>query len=188
MEEVVRKDIISILTEAIKAISNSDIKTLKDISNHTIHDSSIIQDRYSISIAVITYSLSKIFERTSYEEYKDWSMFHDNVLKYLENAKASLEVNKINQYEENIKNILKIINKLDSKLKNIIQEVFEKSKINKGSRLYEHGLSISKAAELLGVSEWELMEYAGSTGISDVEFSISKSAKERLKYARELFR
>ena len=188
MEEVVKRDILDILKQAIKAIKESDVKTLRDLSNHTIHDSSIIQDKYSISIAVIIYSLSKIFERTSYREYKDWKIFYDNVLKCLKDAKDFLESDKIDKYEECTKNILRIINKLESKLKMFIKEVFEKSKINKGSRLYEHGLSISKAAELLNISQWELMDYAGSTGISDIGFSISKSVKERLKYARELFK
>lgn len=187
MEEIVKRDISDILKQAIRAIKESDVRTLRDLSNHTIHDSSIIQDKYSISIAVIMYSLSKIFERTSYQEYKDWRIFYDNLLKCLKDAKDFLESDKIDKYEECTKNILKIINKLESKLKIFIKEVFEKSKINKGSRLYEHGLSISKAAELLNISQWELMDYAGSTGISDVKFSISKSIKERLKYARELF-
>jgi len=187
MEQVVKEDISRILKQAIQALKESDIKTLRDLSDHTIHDSSIIQDKYSISIAVIMYSLSKIFERTSYQKYRDWNLFYDNVLKCLKDAKDFLEIDKIDKYEECTKNILKIINKLESKLKIFIKDVFEKSKVSKGSRLYEHGLSISKAAELLGISEWELMDYAGATGISDVGFSISKSIKERLKYARELF-
>jgi len=53
--------------------------------------------------------------------------------------------------------------------------------------LYEHGLSIGKTAELLGINKWELMEYAGRTGISDVQENITISMKDRIKFVRGLF-
>ena len=60
--------------------------------------------------------------------------------------------------------------------------------INKASRIYEHGISMQRTAELLGISEWELSEYAGRTGISDVNLSITMDIKTRIEKAMELFR
>jgi len=80
------------------------------------------------------------------------------------------------------------MNKLDSKLSVYVEEVFDKAKINKGSRLHEHGLSLGRTAKILGVSEWELMDYVGKTGIADVKLNLTKNIGERLKFARSLFK
>ena len=66
-----------------------------------------------------------------------------------------------------IRNILKHIGRIDDKLKLYIDDVLDKAKIVKGSTLYEHGVSIGRAAELLGISQWELMSYVGKTKIID---------------------
>ena len=182
-----KENILYILRNAIKAIKDNDVVLLKDLSNRTVHSSSIQQDENNITIAVLVYSLSKIFERSKYQQYKDWKIFYDTCLKSLNKAEESLARDKVEEYNSAIRNILFFVDKLDSKLKLYIQDVFYRSKINKASRLYEHGLSIGKTAELLGVNEWEIMDYVGKTGIADAKFSISKDALERLKIARSLF-
>ena len=46
---------------------------------------------------------------------------------------------------------------------------------------------MEKTAKLLGISIWELAEYAGQTGISDVNLSITMPIKKRIKLAMEMF-
>ncbi len=184
----VKKDILSILKESLKVIKKEDVKELKDLSNHTLHNASIFQDPYSISIAVLIYGLSKIFERSKYKDYEDWDLFYNTCISDLQMAKLALTNDKYKEYESYISNLLKVMKKLDSKLGSYIEEVFNKAKINKGSRLYEHGLSIGRTAEILGISEWDLMEYIGKTGIADIKLSLSKNIKERLRLARSLFK
>ncbi len=70
MRAEIKQDIISIIKDALLAIKQDDTEKLKEISNHTLHDASIFQDKHSTSIAVIVYSLSKIFEKNKYKEYK----------------------------------------------------------------------------------------------------------------------
>ena len=187
MRDDVRKDILEILKKSCIAVKEKDVRLLKDLSNNTLHDASIYQDEYSTTIAVMIYSLSKIFERSNFTQYKSWSLFNDVVVENLKKAEESLSINDIREYENSIKNIFDVIDKLDSKLRFYIAEVIERAKINKASRVHEHGISIGRTAELLGVDEWELMEYVGNTGISDVEFSLSKTAKDRINLARKLF-
>ncbi len=76
------------------------------------------------------------------------------------------------------------INKIDTKLKLYIEEVISKAKVKKGSKLHEHGLSIARTAEVLGISQWELMNYVGKTTISTVD---GVDVKTRLNFARKLF-
>ena len=106
----------------------------------------------------------------------------------LEGAITNLGKDNIEGFQDNINNILNIIDKLESHLKNYIQEVIEKAKIHRASRIHEHGISVERTAKLLGISSWELMDYIGKTGISDVELSQTKTAKERLKLVREIFK
>jgi hypothetical protein len=188
MKQEVKEDILSILQESFDAIKKRDILQLQELSNHTLHDASIFQDEDSISIAVVIYSLSKIFERTRYEQYKNWNIFYKIIVENLEKAQEYLKNNNFNEYNYCIKNILSVIDRLDEKFRRYISDVIEKARISKASRIYEHGISIGRTAKLLGISEWELMDYAGKTGISDVELSISKDVKQRIKFARGLFK
>lgn len=187
MDNQVKKDILNVINEALIAIKKDDAVKLRDLSNQTLHSSSIFQDENSISIAVVCYALSKIFERIQYKEYKDWNVFYETSLTNLKEAQLYLEKDDLENYRKSIKNILNVIDKLSSNLKRYVKELINNAQIAKGSRLYEHGISIGRTAELLGVSKWELMEYSGKTGISDVEENISFPIDKRIKFARSLF-
>ncbi len=187
MEEQVKKDILDVLKGSIKAINENDVAELKELSNHVIHDASILQDEYSISIAVIIYSIAKIFERPRYRKYQEWNMFFRSLINELTNAKKALEKDSIVEYEHGIQSLLQTIDRLGKKFRKYVIDVINKAKISKASRIHEHGLSIGRTAELLGITEWDLMDYIGETGISDVSYSVTKSAKQRLKIARRIF-
>ncbi len=188
MEEQVKQNILRLLDKALWAIKGNDIKTLKDLSNETIHDASVYQDRYSITIAVLFYSLSKIYERNvHYNQFKGWNLFCDNCIKELEEARRYLELGDLDSFDNALSRHIKLMGKIDRKLKQYIQDVFYNAKINKASRIYEHGISIGRTAELLGISRFELMDYIGTTYIADVEHNLTLSAADRLKIARGLF-
>lgn len=187
MEEKVKNNLLGILKQSLVAIKSDDVVKLKELSDQVIHDISILQDEYSISIAVILYSIAKIFERPRYRKYKEWDMFYKDIIENLSHAKIDLEKDNITEYEHHIHNLLQSIDKLGRKFRKYVIEVINKAKISKASRVHEHGLSVGKTAELLGIDEWELMDYIGDTGIADVGFSVTKTAKQRLKLARRIF-
>ena len=121
-------------------------------------------------------------------EYCSKDKVKKNVLANLQNARFYLEKNNDKKYREIIKNILQHIGKIDDKLKLYIDDVLDKAKIVKGSKLYEHGVSIERAAELLGISQWELMSYVGKTQIIDRYDEEVIPVKIRLDYAKKLFK
>ncbi len=186
MKETERKDILRILKGTLRAIKKRDTAKLRELSNTIIHTASTLQDGYSITTAVLVYSFSKIFER-NYYQYKGWSNFYNCTLKNLEKAITYLEKKDIINYEERIRNIFICIAKLDKKLRKYITDVLEKARINKASRIHEHGISVGRTAYLLGITEWELMDYIGKTGIPDVPLAKTIPIVERLKFARKLF-
>jgi predicted RNA-binding protein len=188
-KEVVEKDnILFILNNTLKALQKKDVFTLKDLSNRTIHSASIYQDTNSITLAVVVYALSKIAERPKYEEYKDWPKFYNIIEKNIQNAVKDLKYDDIESFQSDLMEIRDAISKLSGHLKIYIEEVFRKAAINKASRIYEHGVSMQQTAEMLGVSPFELAEYAGGTGISDVNLSLTLDIRKRINLARSIFK
>ena len=183
MDELVRKDAISVLSEVIgilKVKEEKDAAEIRELSNHTIHNASVFQDEASVSIAILIYSLSKIIER------KQWQLDYGSIASMLENAKEFLENEKFEEYTKSIKKLFGLISNIDNKLKLYIEEVINQAQIKKGSKLYEHGISVARAAEVLGISQWELMDYIGKTKLTE-EIPDIIDLKTRIKFARGLF-
>lgn len=187
MKQQIKQDIISIIKESLIAIRKNDTDKLREISDHTIHDASIFQDRHSTSIAVIIYSLSKIFEKERYKEYPNWKEFCMKCIKHLEVAQESLSRNRVPKYNREIKSLYKLISKIEEKFGIFITEVLRQAEIKKASRIYEHGISVGRTAELLGISPWDLMTYVGQTKIMEAGPIEKKSVKERLEFTKKLF-
>ncbi|MFA5142438.1 MAG: hypothetical protein WC471_05720 [Candidatus Woesearchaeota archaeon] len=185
MNSEIKKDVLDILNRVIVILDKKEIRDvleLKEISDHTLHDASIFQDKDSISIGVLVYALAKVFER----DFHDTFMYNKTLSK-LKEAKDSLQRNDIDNYRLCIKEITSIISKVDFKFKMYVEQVLEKARIKKGSSLFAHGLSMARVSEMLNISQWELMNYVGKTKIIDREMP-DVPVKQRLKLARALFK
>ena len=183
MIELIKKDITNVLNgliEVLKLKEEADISKIKELSNHVIHNASIFQDEDSISVAVLIYSLSKIIER----EQRDFD--YGRLLNMLGSCTANLSKNDEESFRKSVKVIFSFIRTIDEKLKLYIYEVINQAQIKKGCKLCEHGVSVARSAEVLGISQWELMRYLGKTTLMD-KFSEPVNVANRLKIARSLF-
>lgn len=185
MEKIVKNRIIEISQDILNAVIKKDNVKLKILSNYTIHNASIFQDEDSISMATITYALSKIIERYKFKETKEFLNFYNNIITNLKQARKELVNNNIETYKNILKRLFKAIEEFDHKLALYVQRVIEKSKIKKGSVMFEHGISLARVADLLGISRWDLMNYIGKTRVFDIEKA--PSVKQRLNFTRKLF-
>lgn len=178
MNEEVRKDILDILEKTIEAFPENDSKTIRELSNHTVHNSSIYQDKDSINIAVVIYALSKLIERR-----------HDNeeIIEKLTKAKEELENNNVEGYENALSETVDIIYSYDKKINFYVKHIINQAGIKKGSRIYEHGISLARAAEIFNISQWELVKYLGQTNIPDQQGELGVTIEDRIKYTRKLF-
>ncbi len=184
MRTEVREDILSILSESIQILlpkKEVNIAELNELSNHTIHDIFLYQDEDAISIALLIYSMYKILSRDP-----ENSIIHNQVLQSLKNAKEALLVEQEKEYKKAIAQAFKSILSVDTKLRLYYQEILDKAKISKGSKLYEHGISVAQIASLLGISQWDLMNYIGKTQIVDCQ-ECKSDVKSRLKFTKEFF-
>ncbi|MBI2574799.1 hypothetical protein HYV82_02855 [Candidatus Woesearchaeota archaeon] len=180
MIPAVRSDIITVLKAAEGFIIKGNFSGLRGLSDHTIHNSSIFQDEDSISIAVVTYSLSKICESGV---GRAWLV---RASKLLGHARRHLERNEFSRYKSVVRKLTGFISSADARFRAYIQDVINQAQVRKGSRIYYHGISLARAADLLGVSQWELMGYAGRTQIIE-RYGAAGDVKKRLEFARGLF-
>jgi hypothetical protein len=183
MDKEVKKDIISVLTQALFLIKKEDFLSLKELSNHIIHSASIVQDKYSIQTAVLVYALSKILEREKQKGQK----ISPTITQLLERLVDSSIQDNEGVFDTVLKELLDQIADIDKNLPWHVQRVIEKAHIVKGSNMYRHGISIGRVANILGLTQWELMSYIGKTRISDKE-ELGNDVKERLAFTKRLFR
>jgi len=182
------ENVLRILKETKEAIKEEDNIKLKNLSNQTVHTASVSQDPENIAIAVIVYSLSKILERPKYREYSSSEKLFNEFGICIDNLIIDIKEKNSKRFAKELTHFRAKINKLSGKLKIYVQEVFRKASINKASRIYEHGISMERTAKLLGITMFELANYAGQTGISDVPESNTADVKSRIKLAMEMFR
>jgi hypothetical protein len=187
MNETIRKDILSVIEKSILAFKRGDISSLETQSDRTIHNSSIFQDKHSITTAVVIFSLYKLMEKHRYTKYSGWSKFEKSVLFELKKAKVSIRGGNLNGYLSSLKRIIKDMNKLEKNVGRFVDQVIHRSKVKKATNIHRHGISSSRVAKLLDIPTWDVKSYLGATKEFDAPFNISKSAKERVKLAEELF-
>jgi len=185
MEE--KRYILKVLKRVRSALSKKDFIKIKNLSNKIIHNASITQDTNVVYTAVIIYSLSKIIEREQYKDFRNWETFYNEYHQCLSHLITALEKDDEMEFQKHIDFLTNKIENLSGQLKVYIKDVFQKAKINKASKIYEHGISMGQTAKILGISVWELAEYAGQTGIADVNLGVTMPIKQRIKLAEEIF-
>lgn len=181
MEHEVKKSILAVLKSLKRMLESDKIISyeLKKLSNALMEDVSLFQDQDSISIAVLVYSLYKVFT-------KNPGLEKTALLKLLKKAINAIEVEA--QFRTNIRLIFNQIKKYDKNIDTNIIEILRHAHIKKGLKVYEHGLSIGQAAEIIGISKWDLMDYLGNSHIVEKDVSSRIDNRTRLSFARGLFK
>ena len=182
-----KENVLRIFEETEEAIKNEDSFKLNDLSNQTINTASRTQDPDNIATAVIVYSIGKIIEREKYREFPEWNALYKKIISSIDGAIKAIRENKDKDFKKSIDSLRGYIDNLSGKLKEYVQDVFRKAQINKASKIYEHGISMEKTANLLGINMYELALYAGQANVaSSPEYKII-SASSRIKMAMEMF-
>lgn len=182
-----RDNILRILRGAREALDRGDSAEMKSLSNQTINTASLTQDSDNIAVAVMIYSLSKIIEREDYRNLPGWNVFYKLFTSALDRSIKDIKKKDDEKFRKDFEMIRKAINKVSGKLRKYIEEVFRQAEINKASRIHAHGLSMEQTANLLGVTLYELADYVGKTGISEVPENNTINVCERIKMAMRFF-
>lgn len=185
MPENVKQDIIDALYHIKDALERLDGEELSDWSNRVIHAEAIYRDKRAMFVGIIAYSLSKsIAKKESAKE--EWNNFLTNMLKELVLASEALENDNFTRLDLLIKSMLNRISNFDKSFSNYVEYVLEFSRLQKGAKIYEHGLSLSSVAEMMGINKWDLMQKIGETKAPEHKYLVTKSSKERLEELKKI--
>ena len=177
---MIEKDnVLTILKESKKTILRKDFDNLKFLSNRTMHSASVFQDDDSLSLAVMIYSLSKIFTRRDFNPQR--------VVSIIEKMISSIESGDISGFRKKVASMFKLISYLDKKFEIYVEDVISQSKVKKGIKIYDHGISLGQVASILDISLWDLLSYAGNTK-NEYDNLTGKTAIERIKITQEIFK
>ncbi len=178
--------VIEVLKRTQLALQARDAQQLRALSDQTIHCASYVQDSGSITIAVMVYALSKLIERNDQARIKNWNTFVRKFNAWIDLAIKTIKEKENEEYEVYLEQARKSLVFVSGNLKPYIQEVFLKASINKASRIYEHGISSGKTAQLLGITQWELSEYLGQRKTDETTYS-TINIKQRARTALDFF-
>jgi hypothetical protein len=182
-----KKDVLAVLKSAIAAIKSRREAGLHELSNHLLHSMSIYQDPDVIDVAVAVYSLDKILEQEKYKQHPKMKKFSKDVLVHLGFAVRNLQQEDWPEYSRSVSELLGEIQGFTKQIKFYIGDLLDYAKIKKGTKLYEHGLSLGQVAEAMHVTKWDLMPSAGqSTEPERFVESIAKD-EDKLKLVGKLF-
>ncbi len=178
MEEQIRCDSLQVIKDVLRDLKKEDFVVIEETSDHVIHCASVFQDPTAISLSVSIFALAKMIQRKK--------KIIPKIYDILEEAKKALMEKNDSAYTQTLKKLIQVISQEDHKVQKYIKRVMNDAQIRKGFKLYEHGLSLGKTAELLGISHWELMKYIGNVKLPEVAPD-KISLVQRVKYVRSLF-
>lgn len=177
MREDIKQDLMSLWHSTLSKLDSGDYLGLRELSNHTVHNASIFTDEFSTTAAVIVYSLSKVGQRRLIDNRQ--------IRATITGMLGELVMGHDEGYQRLQKQLLEQISQADRGFREHVDEVLTQARIKKGWKLYDHGISLGVSSELLGISEWELMNYVGNTTTPD---QLKTDVRSRLAFARQLFR
>ena len=184
-----KENILRILEEAKESLRKNDTFRLKELSDQTVHTSSISQDPDNIAMAVTVYSLSKILERKEYQSLENWGEFSSSISDQIDKIINAIKKDDEKRLKNSIEEVRVKMEKFSGNLKDYIQDVFRKAQINKASKIYEHGISMEKTANLLGITLFDLANYAGQKlETPTLPLSQTIDVKSRIKIAMDIFK
>jgi hypothetical protein len=182
-----RRHVINLLKKSKILAQKEKSGKIKELSDKTVHSASVYQDDISIYVAIVIYALSKIMERGEPYYKENYVSYVSYYLKLIDKLIFYLENKKEEEFKSEIKNILKS-KEISKDFKEHLSGLFSKARLNKASKIYEHGISMKKTARLMGVSLWELAEYSGGSSLSEMEHNKTEDVKKRMKNLEEIFK
>ncbi len=182
MKEAIKKEIILVLAQTINVLSKGDIdeaEELKKISDQAVEHVALHKDLDLISVTVLVYSVYKVIQSMRAEDFQE-------LLQQLTAAKTALQNLNFGVYNRSIRRCYEIVKSSNAEVKLHLQDIMQAARIKKGTALLERGLSIGQAAGLMGLSNWDLQQYAGKTTALEPDRQAVPAVK-RLQLAYKLF-
>ena len=182
MKGVIKKTVLSALNRTINILeANHDesVEQLRILSNDVIEDVALYKDLDVISVTVLIYSIYKVISSIPKDS-------RQAIVDGLKSSKKYLDQGNYGRYNKEIKTLFNLVKKSNAEVKVHLQDVMHAARIKKSAVLLKKGLSIGQAAGLMGLSNWDLQQYAGkNTYFTDHHEKVQ--VKTRLLTAMKVF-
>jgi len=179
--------IYEIISKVKDSLLKKDTVRLRELSISASHPACSRQDPGSITLLVLIYALGKIIEREDYRKIRNWDSFVKKFNASLDLAAKAISENNSKKYGTYIEMARKTLTSNSINLKPYIEDVVKKASINRGSQIYENGISLEQTSKLLGITQWELSNYVGEKNIAIEKENRTIDIKKRAKLAMEIF-
>ena len=181
MKEAMRQSMIKDIEKALTILTNNHANAavdLRKLSEHVIGDVALYRNVDAATLAILIYSLHKTLVCVTGNKLQECTTS-------LQNLQGHLQKKEFTKYNGEMKRLFDLLKECNSQIKTHIQDVFYAAKIKKGTDLLEQGLSLARAADLMGVSRWDVLHYGGSS-VTHSGHSESWPAAKRLALARKI--
>src|SRR3989338_1250105 len=184
MYEKVCIDLTDVLNNVLKGLRHEAKIDFIPLSDHCIHCASVFQDPASLQVAVVVYAIGKIHQRIDSESQR--LKLEKQLISLFEKCIDHIKNNNEKGFLETMRKAFDVIRVVDKNISMFVDEVLDKAKLTKGIKIFRHGISVRKTAEILGISSWDLMSYRGKTQILEEE-KLREDPKSRFLYAKKIF-
>ncbi len=168
----------SAIKDLLSAISENNTKWMKDLGNSAIKEAAITRDKATVSIAMICYSLSKVFNKDYYR--KDRMRWDEFVIDLRNDLRRTIDD------PAALEKVFSDIRRLDESVGRFVSQITDKAVSKKASTLYAYGISLGAASQLTGASEWAVLKEVGQTKMSDEQQSTPVALSSRFKSAQRV--
>jgi len=171
-----------------KAFVKGNPHELREVTNQSTSSFAIYQKKVWLSIALISYALSKIVEKPRYEKYASkGSKFSDSVSNCIQKAAALCKLGKVADCQTELDNVITQIQTMESRDMRFLSDLIVKGRTKVAATMYAQGLSLDTVVDLTGAERNEVLSYTGKTTVPD-RMGRTFSAKDRMAYARKLLK
>ncbi|MEW6328895.1 MAG: hypothetical protein AB1468_02135 [Candidatus Micrarchaeota archaeon] len=174
------------ISEIHEAFRKRDINRLRKASNKCAASTAVDENRQMLSLALTSYALSKILEKTHYVDYKKKDEFTRVVSDKLRACVSLAKEGKTSEFDATLNDVRALMESLDERKKRYARNLFDKARLKVASTLYAQGFSLSRAVEFTGADKRDLVGYVGKTLMFD-RAGKTKTMVARLKDVRKIF-
>ena len=178
------------LVEAIEGIyqgfSGSDSRALRKVNDTCIESLGIKPEKDLLSLAIISYVLSKILSKPRYFERKSNRQYLSGLKDVLLKCRAYSRSGRETETHECILGMLKAVEKLNVSDRRFFLGLQQKARLKIGATLYAQGFSLGRASEITGVETREILKYSGGSMMFD-RLPEKTGIESRLRVARKIF-
>lgn len=177
-------EIAAALDEIKQGFVSRNSMRLRELGGEFISTAVTENDSVFAELSVMSYSLHKMLTKQHIVKSHNWPSISKSVLESIEESIKLAKTGNDKSIVAGVKKVVMRLEKIDRKLGNYVQSIYEKARVKQASSAYALGLSLKQAANLTGAQIKDVQMYVGNTKIHDEE-TPGESISQRLEKLKQ---